>query len=542
MALGWTAAFSCALFQRSLDTGGQEQIKPVLTPTAKGGRRVIVFALDGTGADELLAAVHSGKAPRIAALLGKDRGGGLFAHAYAAPKAWSPLPSSTVSAWSAIFTGRPAGVNGIPGDEWFIRETQTFLAPVPISVRDTLDVTRVVNDDLLGKNLRVPTLYELVGGRSHVSLSYIHHGATLYTTVAPEAFVDMVGRLVAGTLLGTDPEGAVSAGLDLDSVAKLTEAIDAQGVPDLQVVYFPGIDIFTHVASERMAAQVGYLEAVTDRAVGMVLDTYARRGALEGTYVVFIADHAQIPTLNDSEHRLGTDLADSPFGVLAQRGFRVRRPVLTLEPGDADFQAVWAYQGFMAYLYLADRSTCPRPHDRCAWERPPRFREDVMEAVAALDAANRSGEGIPKMKGTLDLIFARAPSGPGEDARAFEVFDGKGLVPIRDYLKVHPRPDLIRLEERMRALSVGPYGNRAGDVLLLARACADVPLNARYYFAATPHYTWHGSACEADGHIPFILARAQGSGVALKEVMSQVAGETPSALALTPLVRALLSP
>jgi hypothetical protein len=36
---------------------------------------------------------------------------------------------------------------------------------------------------------------------------------------------------------GDDPENSLSAGLDINSVQKLTEAIDVQGVPDLQVVY-----------------------------------------------------------------------------------------------------------------------------------------------------------------------------------------------------------------------------------------------------------------------------------------------------------------
>src|SRR5678810_369234 len=77
--------WSCGLLFRSLTTGGEEQLKPASTPTTKGGPRVIIFALDGAGYDQLMEAIRSGKAPRIAALLGKERGSGLFEHAYAAP-------------------------------------------------------------------------------------------------------------------------------------------------------------------------------------------------------------------------------------------------------------------------------------------------------------------------------------------------------------------------------------------------------------------------------------------------------------------------
>jgi Type I phosphodiesterase / nucleotide pyrophosphatase len=532
--------WSCGLMFRSLTTGGEEQLKPAATAAVKGGPRVIIFALDGTGHDQLMAAIRSGKAPRIAALLGKERGSGLFEHAYAAPHAVTILPSSTIAAWSAIFTGKPPAMNGVPGDEWFVRETTTFYAPVPVSVLDTLDVTKVVNDNLLGKSLRVPTLFEMLGKKSYVSLLYVHDGATLYTTVAPSSFVDMVGRLISGTMEADDPENSLSAGLDLNSVQKLTEAIDVQGVPDLQVVYFPGIDIFTHVAKDRLEAQVRYLENITDKAVGVVLDAYEKKGALTGTYVIFIADHGQIPTLNDAQHKLGTDDEHSPFGLVAKSGFRVRRPLLTLADLDKDYQALLAYQGFMAYVYLADRSTCPNEHDPCDWIKPPRFHEDVMPVVSAFYEANRTGNPIPSLKGTIDLIFAREPVSADRNAKPYEIFDGQKLVPIREYLKAHPRPDLVGLEERMNGLSAGPHGNRAGDILLLARACTNSPIEERYFFSAVSHYTWHGSACEMDSHIPFILAQQGGSGERMHALMRKTGGESPSGMVLTPLVRALI--
>ena len=531
--------WSCALIFRSLRTSGQEQLKPVTTATVKDGPRIIIFALDGAGPNQLMQAIQSGKAPHIAGLLGKEKGSGLFEHAYAAPHASSILPSSTIAAWAAIFTGKPPALNGVTGDEWFVRETATFYAPVPISILDTSDVTKVVNDDLLGKTLKVPTLYELLGRRSHVSLLYVHHGATLYTTVGPSSFADVVGRLIKGTMEGEDPENSLSAGLDLNSVQKLTEAIDEQGVPDLQVVYFPGIDIFTHVAKDPLESQVRYLESITDKGVGTVLESYQKKGALAGTYVIFISDHAQIPTLNDKHHKLGTDDEDSPFGLVAKSGFRVRRPLLTLGELDKDYQAVLAYQGFMAYVYLADRSSCPNEHNPCDWKRPPRFKEDVMPVVTAFYEANRTGSPIPQLKGTIDLIFAREPVSGDLNAKPYEIFDGQKLVPVRDYLRAHPRPDLVRLEERMNGLSAGPYGNRAGDILLLARACTNSPIEDRYFYSAVSHYTWHGSACETDSHIPFILAQAGGSGERLRATMRKISGDSPSEMALTPLVRAL---
>src|SRR5690348_18053154 len=52
----------------------------------------------------------------------------------------------------------------------------------------------------------------------------------------------------------------------------LFRSIENKGIPDLQVVYFPGIDIFTHVAEDPLASQVRYLQFVTDKRIGEVVE------------------------------------------------------------------------------------------------------------------------------------------------------------------------------------------------------------------------------------------------------------------------------
>ena len=501
---------------------------------------MIIFALDGTTPAQLMQAIRSGKAPNLASLLGKERGQGLFEHGYAAPRALSVLPSSTIAAWSAIFTGTAPARNGVAGDEWFERESKTFLAPVPVSALDTADVSKVVSNDLIGKELQVPTLYEFLQKNINVSMLSVQRGATLYTTVSPASLTDFLGFLVKGALKGIDPEKSIAAALDSSATQKLIEAIDVKNVPDLQVVYFPGIDIFTHVADDPLASQVRYLQFVTDKRIGEILDEYRKKDALDDTYVIIISDHGQIPTLNDDQHKLGTDDEHSPFAVLKRSGYRVRKPLLTLGDLDRDYQAVFAYQGFMAYVYLADRSTCAEEHQACDWPKPPRFKEDVLPALQAFYKANQSGEIVPDLKGTLDLIFSREPTPPGQNAKPFQIFDGHRLMPIPEYLKLHPRPDLVDLNQRMQWLGAGPYGNRAGDIVLLARACTQLPIEQRFYFASVTHYTWHGSACEQDSHIPFILAQAGGSGERMRNVLQKFGGAAPTGLMMTPLVRQLM--
>ena len=252
-----------------------------------------------------------------------------------------------------------------------------------------------------------------------------------------------------------------------------------------------------------------------------------------------IADHGHTPVLKDPQHALGADPDSGPAGVVKAAEFRPRKFVLKPSPNDQDYQAVFAYQGAISYLYLADRSTCPNLGQTCDWKKPPRFKDDVMPVVRALYKENQTGDITPRLKGTLDLIFARPPVEPGKNTLPYEVFNGKRLLKISDYLDQHPRPDLIDLDRRMRWLSEGPYGNRAGDILLLTRSGLNLPIEQRFYFSG-PYHSWHGSASKQDSFIPLIVASHSVSGSALKALVDRVAGDKPSQLDLVPIVRALL--
>jgi hypothetical protein len=253
--------------------------------------------------------------------------------------------------------------------------------------------------------------------------------------------------------------------------------------------------------------------------------------------VIFVADHGHTPVLADDRHALGTGADGEPPAVLELAGFRPR--VFELNPSAEDYQAVVAYQGAMAYVYLADRSTCAAAGMRCDWMRAPRLQEDVLPVVRAFDAANRTGAGVPQLRGTLDLIFAREPRPPGQDALAFRIWDGERLVGIGEYLAANPRPDLLELETRMDGLATGPYGHRAGDVLLLARSGTERPIEERFYFS-DEYRSWHGSPTAQDSRIPLIVAHRGSTGAELRERVRELVGERPTQLDVTPLILGLL--
>ena len=548
-AAGWltlrNAGIPVADVANVLAAGGDKILREPMRP-ARGRTRVLIVALDGVGDDELLRAIREGGAPNMTRLLGEGSSTSpVFAHAYAVPGVLTILPSTTVAAWSATFTGEPAGRNGVPGNEWFVREERRFHAPAPVTVDDHEDAIAVYSDDLIGQLLRVPTLYELADVRSYVSLSHVHRGADLLTTPDLGAFGDLIAAAVEGVTGSEDVARESYEELDRTSVESLTGTLGEHGIPDILTVYFPGVDLYTHVSQSSIVEQRKYIRDVIDPALGEVLSAYRDQGALADTYVVLVSDHGHTPVIGDDRHALGAEGDDEPTALIARAGFRMRPMELGVdEDGDdadeQDYQAVVAYQGSIAYVYLADRSTCPEAGSRCDWNRAPRWKEDVVPMLRAFDAANRNGTSVPALQGTLDLVFSRPPRPPGEDALPFQVWDEDRLVPVREYLASHPRPDLLDLEARLNGLGSGPYGHRAGDVLLLARSGTERPIEERFYFS-NEFRSWHGSPTAQDSRIPLIVAHQGKSGTEIRELVRGAVGEQPTQLSVTPLVRALLA-
>lgn len=520
--------------------GGEKLLRETLRP-AGGGPRVLLLALDGVGEDELRAALRSGGLPRLGALTGEATADpDLYAHGYVVPNVLSVLPSTTYAAWASLYTGEPPGRTGVPGNEWFAREEARFYAPAPVSVEGTEDAVKVYSEGLVGRVLRVPTLFERADVRSYVSLAAVHRGADLLTTPDPGAIADLAAASVEGLTGEDDVEQEVYEELDLTAVESLLETLSERGVPDLQVVYFPGVDLYTHVASPPLGEQREYLREVIDPAVGRILEEYRRQAALDDTHVVIVSDHGHTPVLDDDRHSLGTGGEDEPGAVLERAGFRVRPFELEeLDEEEEDFQAVLAYQGAFAYVYLADRSTCPEEGDRCDWSRPPRLVEDVLPVAAAFHRASATGAGVPQLRGTLDLVLARPPRAPGREQLPFQVFDGRSLVPISEYLARTPRPELLDLERRLEGLATGPRGHLAGDVVLLARTGLERPIEERFYFSGR-YRSWHGSPTAQDSRISLLIAHPTSTGEELRVRLTPVLGPSPTQLDVVPLVLELL--
>jgi hypothetical protein len=503
--------------------GGVEHLRETERP-AQGPPRVLVFALDGVGHEALQTALDQGRLPTLAGVLGQRSDSVTFAHGISAGPVLTVLPSITIAAWTALFTGVPPAESGVPGNEWFERGRDRFHAPAPVSVSAKADALETLSDQLLDSLVLAPTVFERADVRSYVSLLPVYRGADLLATPGGGDLAGIMAAFPKGAV-GEDPvKREVYASVDRASAGSMADLVEGDGPPDLGVVYFPGIDLYTHAAPDPLAEQQRYLAEVTDSAMAEVLEAYRQAGALDGTWIVVVADHGHTPVPHDDVHALAGDSAFSLGGALEDAGFRVRPA--DLEGGD-DHQAVMAWQGAFAYVYIADRSTCAGEGEACAWNRPPRHDEDLLAAARAVERAAAAHPTRP-----IDLVLLR------DSAAGLSVMRDGEPLPLDDYLAASPRPELLRFADRLEWLTNGPAGDRAGDLIVMTRLGASVPVGERFYFSH-PYHSWHASAEAQDSHAPLVVARSDRSGAEVRAALSGLGGD-PTQLDFTPLLLALL--
>jgi hypothetical protein len=500
-------------------------------PSSPEAPPVMLLALDGVSRDQLYEMLRAGELPNLSALLGGDH----LAHAYFDDTFLSTLPSTTMAAWVSALTGTTPAEHGVSGNEYFVRETRTFECPAPVSFQDLEPTLAMFDDSYLDKLYAMPSVYERMRAKDRdiliwVAMSPIYRGADELLFTRRENLVPAIVDSFGATLQIPAAIRHRFETLDIGAIDAVTDQLAKGPLPDVLTLYLPGADLYAHIAEEGPdVARRTYLREVVDPPLAKLVRRLRARGQLDRLWVIVAADHGHTAVMHDATHALGA--ASHPPDVLRAAGFRVRPFAQNVAEADP-FSAVLAYGGAMAYVYLANRSLCPGDHDRCPWEQPPRYREDVLAAADAFYRANLNGA----MRGTLDMVLARVPKPVAEVDGPFEVYIGDGkTVPIDAYLAEHPHRAYIRFAERMDDLAVGPHGERAGDVVLIARNGNEARRENRFYFAR-PYQSWHGSPSRRDSEVPLIVANRHHDAATIGKWVRAQLGARPFSQRLTDLM------
>ena len=303
---------------------------------------LLILAIDGVGRDLLYSLLAKGALPELATLLGEEHG--KFPHAYFAQDVLSTLPSTTGFAWATLFPGVAPAEHGFMGNEFFVRETKEFAAPIPVSVSGADEALSVFTEGYANRFLGAPTIYETMRQRDPsvdiwVSMSQFYAGADRYFMTRRST----IGVALEAFLTGHTHENLpwkVWADLDQEDVEVVVDWLGREPVPDVLTLYLFGTDNWAHVAPEGPdVARTNYLREVVDPSLGALRRRLAERDALRNRYVVVVSDHGHTAVMKDDAHALSTKDDNDPPAVLRRAGYRVRPFEAKVSDGDA-FQAV----------------------------------------------------------------------------------------------------------------------------------------------------------------------------------------------------------
>ena len=512
-------------------------------PQSSPGRPpLLLLAFDGVNRALLYDLLRNGELPELAALLGGRAGG--FPHAHLDETFLSTLPSSTMAAWTTAMTGVPPAQHGVAGNEFFIREELRLGAPAPVSFSDSAPTLTIYTKGYLDEIKHTLSVYErlrqtepdlLVWVAMHQIASGADRLLVTKPTILAKAFEHVV-EAAARKVAHRDKRRLPYERIDNDLIDVVVSELRKGPVPDVLTVYLSGTDLYAHIADEGPdKARRAYLKEVVDPALGRLARRLRERNALLDRWVVVTSDHGHTEVQRDDAHALSSNIEDDAPALLTRAGFRVR-PLRMKVAADDDFDAVFTAGGATAFVYLADRSRCASKKTVCDWKRAPRYVEDVLPAADAYFRASEDGTLVPGLKGTLDLVLTRRPRPYAEEDLPFEVYVGGGrTVPVEAYLAAHPHPSYIDVPGRLRDLAVGPRGERAGDVMLLAHNGDRATPDERFYFAAL-YRSWHGTPSRGDSEIPLIVAHPRATANEVRARVERVLGHEPRQQKLTDLL------
>jgi predicted AlkP superfamily pyrophosphatase or phosphodiesterase len=227
---------------------------------AQAARHAVIIDVDGVRRDTVQQLYESGRLPNFQRI---------FANARWFDRASTVLPSVTMPAQAALFTGVLPARHDIPGNQWFDREEGRLYDYVsPSGLACTYGFATVVGMRCAGGlgnlHLRAPTVYEAAtraGLTSTVVYSQYWKGATQpLPPTEPEALLFIRGNTIDWP------------SFDREMAARAIAGLRARGVPSILTVYFAGSDTAGH--KQGVVAQVAYLTNIIDPLLGRILDTY----------------------------------------------------------------------------------------------------------------------------------------------------------------------------------------------------------------------------------------------------------------------------
>jgi hypothetical protein len=488
-------------------------------PIKSSPSHILLLDIDGLRPDVFRAALAAGTIPNLARLLG----GPDLTHGTIIP-ATAPAPSITFCSQACLFTGKHPKEHGIPGNQFFdrfgthnvngigddIHRDSIHRYDIPLffafDVGDTLEVddaVRVFGEGLAAKRLTADTFYEKMAARGKTSLVAGNMYARGARTWLKPSLAHIARFTKGGNLFGMS-----SREYDGDILIRLINHLQENGLPDVLMMYFMGLDHDSHHFGPAKG-QMPYLVEHVDPMVGQLLAAINTQLPITNYFISVFSDHGQIEVIPDDQHSLRMGF---PFDKEVGHLFNALGLDVHDFPGeDPDCDAVMALNGGMAYVYLQKKDG--------RWADIPLFTRDVLPVAQAFWEAHMTGKYAPELRGALAGVLVRNVERDGWEARYNALTPPTStsvgeVVSLEAWFAAQPEGLYTDPVHRLNN-HTGPY---SGDILLISNYAGG------YYFGkeihgvhgglhpddslATLTYAWPGASGEDWGPMKAAITEA----------------------------------
>lgn len=454
-----------------------------LLPLCPGGvkimlvkeRRVVLFLIDGMKREVFYNLLSGGKLPGF---------GALFSEGVWVRYGTTVFPSETLPSQASLFTGCQVRRHRIVGNAWLDRTRDPVsvmnfnnastaaavygygVVGLPTGILPMRDPEGLLNREL---NPEVPTIYELAreaGLTSNVVFNHYSRGATRW--VRPGRSAILYFALSYKLRAGFRTIDVHTAGVTLSTIRK-------HGLPNLLVVYFPGLDTWGHYTDDH--GQVRYITRVLDPQIRKIVRELEKMKALDNTIFAVTSDHGQT--------WVGADTRMIPVETLAralsQKGYNPATRAERAIESDCFVTVV----GGCAHIYVKNRDTGD-------WKNLPAL-EHLLPAANCLSSICMLEH--PEKRGCPDgectsLIFVRTSLD-----EAYQVYHNGEIVPLEKFFweKLERYPQVFKNIYGLNSI-------RSGDIVVFSnfeKGC----------YISDSHWTRsHGGLSLVDTAIPIIFS------------------------------------
>ncbi len=415
------------------------------------------------------------------------------------------IPSSSKPANTTLLTGMYPNTHGVPSTIWFNRKDQKVKTLNSISQRGIINMLRQTKTDTIfdyarrsGKTTMAVVTPVAKGVDSR---DWIQGSIHLWSQAFCLNLLQNFNPIPDGAHLDRGTTNGLLKGYMYSFTDGLEGKLRSTGdIPDLTVVHFVGMDIFTHYPRRFMIEnnwsineiQKWYLKKILDPELGKIKTFLQRNQLLDNTIFCFVADHGQTQIKTHIDEKSFEKGVADRFKVMG-RPYSLNKAELIIMPGAST-----------KVLYVKNRLNTD-------WMMPPRLIEDVKPVVDTLID-------IQTMKEHLNaVLIAKYPNErdeiPSTTSKSGEL-DPFWFLNLSQYRQssrrhndfLHALDPLSKIDELVGSNLKAAYmyrrdfvRNNTPDIILINKP-------GGYFTPAKGKYAHHGSIYSKDVYVSFIFS------------------------------------